>query len=106
MDRSHQARNLLTLFTCQSTASASGQQPHQASGAQSVEVKQGLTLYKDCATLRIRMLLNKARPQPLSSDRTSVLAGPPLFMILSGIHRGSCTMSTSALWLRLWAAPS
>jgi hypothetical protein len=55
-------------------------------------------LYKDCATLRIRMLLNRARPQPLSSDRTSVLAGPPPFMMLSGIHRGSCTVSIWALY--------
>jgi hypothetical protein len=55
--------------------------------------------------LRIRMLLNSARPHPLSSDRTSVLAGPPPLTMLSGIHRGSCTLHTSALGLRLilWA---
>lgn len=50
-------------------------------------------MYKDCAMLRMRMLLNSARPQPLSSDRTNVLAGPPPFMMLSGIHRGSCAAS-------------
>lgn len=40
--------------------------------------------------LRMMVLLNKARPQPLSRDRTRVLAAPPPFMMLSGIHLGTC----------------
>ena len=50
----------------------------------------GVTLYRDVEMLRMMVLLNRARPQPLSRERTRVFAAPPPFMILSGIHLGTC----------------